>query len=125
MVLARVEDVPPRAVLHAEEFACLCAFCDVVLAQEAEPRIPVMSFVDDKLASGRLDGYQHVGMPDDRDTWRQVARGLDEAAREQGAALVRAGRRAGAPSDRRRVRRRRPLRAGPGTSSRPARRGRW
>ena len=85
VVRARVENVPSRRFFTPEEFACLCVFCDVVLAQEAEPRIPVMSFVDDKLASGRLDGYQHVGMPDDRETWRQVARGLDEAAREQGA----------------------------------------
>ncbi|HWK26486.1 MAG TPA: gluconate 2-dehydrogenase subunit 3 family protein [Solirubrobacter sp.] len=80
VVLARVEDVPPRRFFTRAEFACLCAFCDVVLAQDAEPRIPVMSFVDAKLHAGQLDGFQHVGMPDDRDTWRLVARGLDEAA---------------------------------------------
>ena len=85
MVRARVEDVPPRRFFTRAEFACLCAFCDVVLAQDAEPRIPVMSFVDAKLADGRLDGFQHVDMPDDRDTWRQVAQGLDEAARRHGA----------------------------------------
>lgn len=85
VVRARVDEVPPRRLFTREEFACLCAFCDVVLAQDAEPRIPVMSFVDDKLASGRLDGFQHVDMPDDRDTWRQVARGLDDAARQYGA----------------------------------------
>lgn len=84
VVRARVDEVPPRRFFTPEEFGCLCAFCDVVLAQDAEPRIPVMSFVDDKLASGRLDGFQHVGMPDDRDTWRQVARGLDDAARQHG-----------------------------------------
>ena len=79
-VLARVRDVPPRRFFGDAEFACLCAFCDTVLAQDAEPRIPVMSFVDEKLHLGKLDGFQHAGMPDDGETWRRVARGLDEAA---------------------------------------------
>jgi hypothetical protein len=85
VVRTRVDDVPSRRFFTTPEFACLCAFCDVVLAQDADPRIPVMSFVDAKLHDGRLDGFQHVGMPDDRDTWRQVAQGLDEAAIERGA----------------------------------------
>jgi hypothetical protein len=80
VVRARVDDVPRREFFTRPEFAALCAFCDVVLAQDSEPRIPVMSFVDGKLAGGQLDGFQHVGMPDDRVTWRLVARGLDEAA---------------------------------------------
>lgn len=84
VVCARVEHVPRRRFFTAPEFECLCAFCDIVLAQDAEPRIPVMSFVDAKLHDGRLDGFQHVTMPDDRQTWRLVARGLDEAARVQG-----------------------------------------
>jgi Gluconate 2-dehydrogenase subunit 3 len=78
VVRARVDDVPERRFFTRREFATLCAFADVVLAQDAEPRIPVLSFVDAKLADGRLDGFQHVDMPDDRDTWRLVARGLDE-----------------------------------------------
>jgi hypothetical protein len=36
--------------------------------------------VDSKLADGRLDGYQYADMPDDRDTWRLVLRGLDHTA---------------------------------------------
>jgi hypothetical protein len=85
VVLARVGQVPPRRFFSREQFTCLCAFCDVVLAQDAEPRIPVMSFIDAKLNDGRLDGFQHVTMPDDRDTWRLVAQGLDEAAQAFGA----------------------------------------
>jgi hypothetical protein len=85
VVQARVEQVPPRRFFSREQFTCLCAFCDVVLAQDAEPRIPVMSFVDAKLHDGRLDGFQHVTMPDDRETWRLVVQGLDEAARACGA----------------------------------------
>ena len=39
------------------------AFCDRVLAQDAEPRVPVVEMVDEKLAAGRLDGYQYDDMP--------------------------------------------------------------
>ena len=56
------------------------AFCDVCVAQDAEPRVPVAEMVDEKLAAGRLDGYQYADMPDDRDTWRLVLAGLDETA---------------------------------------------
>jgi len=87
VVLARL-DPPPLRFFDAEEAASLRAFCDVVLAQDGEPRIPVVEHVDAKLAAGRLEGYQYADMPDDRDTWRLVARGLDEAARERGAASM-------------------------------------
>lgn len=58
----------------------LRSFCDVVMAQDAEPRIPVAELIDEKLAAGRLDGYQYADMPDDRETWHLVLAGLDEVA---------------------------------------------
>ncbi len=64
----------------ADEEPTLRAFCDTCMAQDEEPRVPVAEFVDEKLAAGRLDGYRYDDMPDDRDTWRLVLRGLDEAA---------------------------------------------
>jgi hypothetical protein len=67
----------------ANEEATVRAFCDVVTAQDGEPRVPVVELVDEKLSAGRLDGYQYEDMPDDRDTWRIVLRGLDETARER------------------------------------------
>ena len=84
VVLARVDQVPPIRFFSAQEAACLGPFLDVVLAQDAEPRIPVLAMVDQKLHEGKLDGYQYADMPDDRDTWRLVARGLDEAAGTHG-----------------------------------------
>jgi hypothetical protein len=86
VVFDRVDHVPQLVFFDELEAAALGAFCDVVLAQDAEPRIPVLAFVDQKLESGRLDGFQYAGMPDDRDTWRLVARGLDETARGLGGA---------------------------------------
>jgi hypothetical protein len=85
LLVDRVEQVPELRFFNDAEATTLAAFCDIVLAQNAEPRIPVLAVVDQKLAEGRLDGYQYAGMPDDRETWRLVARGLDERARAGGA----------------------------------------
>jgi hypothetical protein len=92
LVLDRVEQVPPIRFFTAPEAATLGAFCDVVLAQDREPRIPVLNAVDAKLFGGQLDGFVFADMPDDRDTWRRVAAGLDQAARQRGAGdFARAG----------------------------------
>jgi Gluconate 2-dehydrogenase subunit 3 len=84
-VIERVENVPPFRFFDEDEQRTLKAFCDTVTAQDGEPRIPVLSMVDAKLHAGRLDGFQYAGMPDDREVWRIVARGLDETARAAGA----------------------------------------
>src|SRR3954468_367779 len=81
VVLARVEDVPAVRFFSADQARTLRCFCDVVTAQDEEPRIPVLEMVDAKLHAGRLDGYQHADLPDDREVWRLAARGLDECAR--------------------------------------------
>ncbi|WP_024441504.1 gluconate 2-dehydrogenase subunit 3 family protein [Mycobacterium sp. UM_WGJ] len=83
VVLARLDPPGPLRFFTAEEEPTLRAFCDIVLAQDSEPRVPVAEFVDAKLADGQLDGYQYADMPDDRDTWHLVLRGLDEAASAQ------------------------------------------
>ena len=82
VVLARLDPSGPLRFFTAGEEPTLRAFCDTVMAQDAEPRVPVAEAVDDKLAAGRLDGYQYAGMPDDRDTWRLVLRGLDHTTHQ-------------------------------------------
>jgi len=84
LVLDRAENPPSIRFFDAREASTLAAFCDTVTAQDEEPRIPVLAYVDDKMHNGKLDGYQHAGMPDDREVWRRVARGLDDAAGERG-----------------------------------------
>jgi Gluconate 2-dehydrogenase subunit 3 len=81
VVLDRVENVPPIRFFTAEEAATLAAFCDVVTAQDEEPRIPVLAYVDEKLHEGKRDGWQYHDVPDDDEVWRRVARGLDDEAR--------------------------------------------
>src|SRR4051794_8650893 len=85
VVLAGVENVPPVRFFDAREEATMRAFCDVVTAQDSEPRVPVLEMVDAKLHAGRLDGFQYADMPDDRDVWRLAAKGLDDIARARGA----------------------------------------
>ena len=81
VVLDRVDNVPPIRFFTAAEAATLTAFCDVVTAQDDEPRIPVLAYIDEKLFHGRRDGWQYHDVPDDDEVWRRVARGLDDEAR--------------------------------------------
>jgi hypothetical protein len=85
VVLDRVEHVPPVRFFTPAEAAALRCFCDVVTAQDEDPRVPVFEMVDAKLHAGRLDGFQYADLPDDREVWRLAARGLDECARARGA----------------------------------------
>jgi hypothetical protein len=80
VVRARLEPPGPLRLFTPAEEPTLRAFCDTVLAQDGEPRIPVAEMVDEKLAEARLDGYQYADMPDDRDTWHLVLAGLDHTA---------------------------------------------
>jgi hypothetical protein len=84
LVLDRLEKVPPIRFFTAPEVAALGVLCDLVLAQDRDPKIPVLNMVDAKLFQGQLDGFQYADMPDDRETWRRVAVGLDAAARQHG-----------------------------------------
>jgi len=81
VVFDRVENVPAFRFFTPEEADALKAFCDVVTAQDEEPRIPVLAYIDEKLNAGKRDGWQYFDLPDDDELWRRVARGLDEEAR--------------------------------------------
>jgi hypothetical protein len=85
LILDRVHRVPEIRFFEAAELETLTVFADLFLAQDSEPRIPVLAYVDEKLFKGELDGYQYFDMPDDRETWRRVARGLDEEAARRGS----------------------------------------
>jgi hypothetical protein len=86
LVLDRVENPPPIRFFDGREAATLGALCDLLTAQDAEPRIPVLAYVDEKLHGNQGDGYQYFDLPSDQETWRAVARGLDEEAQKLGAA---------------------------------------
>jgi hypothetical protein len=85
VVMDRLENVPARRFFTDSQARTLGVFCDLVLAQDSEPKIPVLEMVDAKLFAGKLDGFRYADMPDDRETWRRVAAGLDAAARQHGS----------------------------------------
>lgn len=80
VVLDRVENVPPIRFFNDAEAATLKAFCDIATAQDDEPRIPVLAYIDEKLEGGVGDGWRYYDLPGDGEVWRRVARGLDEEA---------------------------------------------
>jgi hypothetical protein len=86
VVLARLHVDPEMHFFTPEEEPTLRALCDVALAQDRDPRLPVAEMVDGKLHSGQLDGFRYADMPEDPETWRRVLRGLDETARRRYAA---------------------------------------
>jgi hypothetical protein len=77
LVLDRVHEVPPLRFFTEREAVVLRAFLDVALAQDCDPRIPVLEMIDAKLHAGQGDGYRHAGMPADDETWRRLARHLE------------------------------------------------
>src|SRR5579863_1655469 len=83
----RVRSGGPLSFFAEDEEATLRAFCDVCTGQDADPRVPVAEMVDEKLAAGRLDGFQYADMPDDRETWHVVLAGLDDVARRRYGAV--------------------------------------
>jgi hypothetical protein len=80
LLLDRVGNPPEIRFFTGPEARSLAAFADVVLAQDSEPRIPVVAFVDAKLLDGRRDGYRYDGLPDDGRLFRELAAALDDAA---------------------------------------------
>ena len=80
VVLARLAVDPELHFFGADEAPTARALCDTFLAQDEEPRVPVVELIDAKLVAGRLDGYQFDDLPDDRETWHRVLAALDATA---------------------------------------------
>ncbi len=73
----------PRS-LTAQQFATLSAVSDRITPQPTHrPPIPVAALIDEKLTSGREDGYRAADMPRQLEAWKL---GLDALDAESGAA---------------------------------------
>jgi hypothetical protein len=84
LVMSRVDEVPPIRFFTKDEAITLGILLDLVLAQDREPRVPVLNMVDAKLFEQRFDGFFYDDMPPDDQTWRRVAEGLDATAVQHG-----------------------------------------
>jgi hypothetical protein len=84
LVLDRVHNVPPIRFFTEAEARTIGAFCDQLTAQDDDPKVPVLNYLDEKLHEDNGAGYQYFDLPSDQELWRTVARGLDEEARKLG-----------------------------------------
>jgi hypothetical protein len=84
VVRRRLDDVPKRRFLTEGEWALLDAIAARLMPQpeRAEP-VPIVPWIDEKLAEDRRPGYRYVGMPSMRDAWRQGLAGIAGEARER------------------------------------------
>lgn len=81
VVLARLDPPEsPRFFTEVEQLAATALF-DQLLFQRDEPRIPVMSMVDGRLADHETDGWHYESLPPDGQAWRDTLAALDEDSR--------------------------------------------
>jgi hypothetical protein len=59
------------------------ALVDLLLAQDCDPRVPVLALIDQRLSIGETDGWHYDDLPEDAAAWRASLAGLDLDAREQ------------------------------------------
>jgi hypothetical protein len=84
LIMDRVHNVPPLRFFDEQEARTIAAFCDQITAQDADPKVAVVNYLDEKLYENNGAGYQYFDLPSDQEVWRRVARGLDDEARKQG-----------------------------------------
>jgi hypothetical protein len=66
----------------ATEWKILTAVCDRIMPQPPDrPPVPLAAYVDQKMASGALDGYRYATLPPQDEAWRRGLAALEEAAR--------------------------------------------
>jgi hypothetical protein len=80
VVLARLAPVTELSFFTQPENAAATTLCDLLLAQDSEPRVPVVALIDSRLALGETDGWHYDDLPEDGQAWRDTLRLLDADA---------------------------------------------
>nr|MDQ3612587.1 gluconate 2-dehydrogenase subunit 3 family protein [Actinomycetota bacterium] len=80
VVLGRLEPPAPLRFFTAAEQDTAAALFDQLLDQRQQPRVPVLSMVDARLAAGQTDGWRYEDMPEDGAAFRVSLAGLDADA---------------------------------------------
>ena len=80
VVLRRLGPPPPVRFFTPAEEAAARPLLDRLLAQDEEPRVPVLEQVDARLAEGQTDGWHHEDLPPDGEAWRASLAALDADA---------------------------------------------
>lgn len=80
LVLDRVNNPPPLRFFTPVEEPLAQAVVDRVLPQDDrddDHKIPILNYIDQRLAEGRSDGYRFEGMPPDGEAMRLGLRAID------------------------------------------------
>ena len=82
VVKRRLNEVPQRRFFTETEWQILTAVCDRLIPQpDRNQRVPIVPFLDDKLAKNQGNGYRYDGMPPMREAWRRGIKAIDDEAR--------------------------------------------
>lgn len=81
VVLGRLEPSGPAQFFDAAEEEVVRQLVDRLLAQDANPRVPVFEVIDRRLAERQGDGYHYADLPEDPEAWRLSVAALDADAR--------------------------------------------
>jgi hypothetical protein len=81
VVLARLAPPAGYAFFTPAEVGIAGPLLDLLLAQDGEPRIPVLALIDARLAVGETDGWHYDELPEDAQAWRESLAALDDDAR--------------------------------------------
>lgn len=90
VVERRLTDVPQRCFFSEEEWRLLEAICERLVPQpdRAEAPVPIVPWIDQRLAQNRGDGYRYASMPPQREAWRLGLQGIAcEALHRHGTAF--------------------------------------
>jgi len=82
-VLARLALPGQLAFFTPGEVGIAAPLLDLLLAQDGDPRIPVLALIDQRLAVGETDGWHYDDLPEDAQAWRDTLAALDADARQQ------------------------------------------
>ncbi len=84
LVRERVEEVSPIRFFSSDEARLLQAILDRILPQDDRDeahKIPILPFIDERLYTGRINGYRYEHMPPDGEAYRLGLQGIDAIAR--------------------------------------------
>jgi len=84
VVLKRVRETPDYRFFTSDEARLMEAVCARIVPQDdrdAAHRVPIAPRIDERLASGRIDGYRYEGMPPDGEAQRLGLQAIDAIAR--------------------------------------------
>jgi hypothetical protein len=85
VVLDRMSNIPPVRFFTPEEQATLSVVLDHIVPQsDREPsrRIPILPFIDQRLETGRIDGYRYLDMPPDGESYRIGLAAIERMAQD-------------------------------------------